>query len=222
MSAAIFVILSLVVLYFSQKILLRQFVRLVNRFGGSRKALIVLWSIVFLPGTVIHELSHFLFAILVGARTGKIEVFPEFLEDDDGEGGVALGYVQTQKLNPVQGVLVGLAPFIVGVALLVWISTAIQSSYLTASVSSLVLQGYLFFTISNSFFPSRSDLNHAIPAGITIVIIAVILWLVGVQFSYTPSQQVLSLMQTVFITLLISTGLNSLISIPLFLLRRFL
>ena len=218
--AIIFLLLSLIFLYFSGQILLRQLTYLVHRVGGSRRFLIVLWSLVFLPGTIIHELSHFFVAILVGARTGKVEIFPEFLDIDNDEGGVALGSVQTQKLNIIQGVLVGLAPFFVGLGLLVWFGFLILQSYSSASYWLLVSQGYLFFTISNSFFPSRSDLVHVVPAAITVGIIGAIAWLIGVQFSFSPTKQVLDTAQTIFLTTLSSTTLNLVISMVLYLIRR--
>lgn len=218
--AIIFLLLSLVVLYSSGHVLLRQLTHLVHRAGGSRRFLIILWSLIFLPGTIIHELSHFFVAILVGARTGKIEIFPEFLDIDDQDGGVALGSVQTQKLNILQGVLVGLAPFLVGLGLLVWLGSLILESYYLSNFSILLLQSYLFFTISNSFFPSRSDLVHVIPAAITVTIITALAWLVGVQFSLNISSSVANVAQTIFITTIASATLNFLITLVLYFLRK--
>ncbi len=219
--AFVFLLISLIFLYYSGRVLLYQLTHLVHRTGGSRRFLIFLWSLIFLPGTIIHELSHFFMAILVGARTGKIEIFPEFL-DEDSHGGIALGSVQTQKLNIIQGVLVGLAPLFLGLGLLVWLGTLILQSYSTTTYSTLILQIYLFFTISNSFFPSRSDLVHAIPAVVTMAVISVIAWLVGVQFSISPTKVVIETVQTIFLTTIASTFLNLAISFLLSLLRKVL
>lgn len=218
--AIIFLIISLFFLYISGQILLRQLTYLVHHAGGSRRFLVILWSLVFLPGTIIHELSHFFVAMLVGARTGKIEIFPEFLDVDDQDGGVSLGSVQTQKLNILQGVLVGLAPFFVGLGLLVWLGSLILHSYYSLDYATLAVQGYLFFTISNSFFPSRSDLVHVIPAAITVVLIAVILWLVGVKFTFAPTKNLLDIAQTIFLTTILSIALNLVISLILYLVRK--
>ncbi len=219
------VIFCLILLYLSQKKLVSIFGRLIHRFGGSRNSLIIFWSIIFLPGTVIHELSHFLFAILTGARTGKIEIFPRILEEDfesEEKGGVTLGFVQTQKLNPIQGVFVGLAPFFVGLALLIWISSSIQSSYLSTSYYLLIFQGYLFFTISNSFFPSGSDLKHVIPATMILAILAFILWYLGVQFFWKPSTQFYDVLNTITLTIASSAVLNLIIIILISILNKVL
>lgn len=211
-------------LFVTQKWLMVQISKLIHKLGGSRNSLIVVWSIIFLPGTVIHELSHFLFAILTGARTGKIEIFPRFLEEDwedeESGGNVTLGYVQTQRLNPIQGLFVGLAPFIVGIAMLVWISSQIQLSYLSASYFLLAFQGYLFFTISNSFFPSSSDLKHVYPVVITLIIILAALWFFGVKFLVTPSAAFYDLLTTMSLTLMFSALVNLAIVIMLFLANK--
>lgn len=222
MLSVFWVILTLVILYFSQKSLLHQFSYLVRHFGGSRKFLIILWSLIFLPGTVVHELSHFLFAILVGARTGKIEVFPEFLEGEDehSDGSVALGYVQTQKLNIIQGVLVGLAPFIVGLCLLVYLGTLITSNYYLQNYQLLIFQVYFFFTVSNSFFPSNTDLTHVIPAAISLIVLVLTGWFFGIQFVFNLPLSFQNNLQTISIVLLGGSLLNLLISLFLHLPRR--
>ncbi len=211
-------------LFVTQKWLMIQISKLIHKLGGNRNSLIVVWSIIFLPGTVIHELSHFLFAILTGARTGKIEIFPRFLEEDwedeESGGSVTLGYVQTQRLNPIQGLFVGLAPFIIGMALLVWISSQIQLSYLGASYYLLAFQGYLFFTISNSFFPSGSDLKHVYPVVITLIIVLAALWFFGINFLVTPSAAFFNLLSTMSLTLMFSALVNLAIVILLFLANK--
>ncbi len=217
--AIIFLLISLVFLYISGQILLSQITYLVHHVGGSRKFLIIFWSLIFLPGTVIHELSHFFLAILVGARTGKIEIFPQFLEEDNDSGGVALGSVQTQRLNIFQGVLVGLAPFYVGLGLLVWLASSISNSYFAESYYLLFAQAYLFFTISNSFFPSRSDLAHVLPATIILSLTVLFLWLIGFQFSYNPGGTFLGVVETIMFTLLASSVLNIVISLIFYIIR---
>lgn len=211
-------------LFVTQKWLMIQISKLIHKLGGSRNSLIIVWSIIFLPGTVIHELSHFFFAILTGARTGKIEIFPRFLEEDredeESRGKVTLGYVQTQRLNPLQGIFVGLAPFIVGMALLVWISSQIQVNYLSTSYYLLAFQGYLFFTISNSFFPSSSDLKHVYPVVISLIIVLAALWFFGINFLVTPSAAFYDLLNTMGLTLMFSSILNLSITTTLFFLNR--
>ena len=218
------VLLSLFFLFLSKGWLTWQMSRLVHRLGGGHRGLIIIWSLIFLPGTVIHELSHFFFAILTGARTGKIEILPQFLEEDweDESRGrsVALGYVQTQKLNPVQGFLVGTAPFIVGLILLVWLSSLLRQSYLSQNIYLFLLQGYLFFTLSNSFFPSWSDIRQTLPLVIITAVSLLVLWILGVQIIFGPPAQIISLANTLTTTISISIALNLVLTLLIFLTNK--
>jgi hypothetical protein len=179
----IYVILSLLGLLFTKKKLTSEVSDFVRRLGGSQRAVIVIWSIFFLPGTIVHELSHFLTAALFGARTGKIEIFPEYLEEElEGNSSrVVLGSVQTQKLNPVQGFFVGTAPFITGLPLLIWLASLLVDSYQAKNTGILLLEGYFFFTIANSFFPSWSDIKQAVPFVIISLFFGLVAWYFGFQ-----------------------------------------
>jgi hypothetical protein len=205
--------LSLVILFLSKKWLTATIAKLVHRLGGSSHTLIVIWSLIFLPGTVIHELSHFFLAIITGARTGKIGILPEYLEDDwadeAGDKSVALGYVQTQKLNPLQGFFVGISPFITGLIILIWLGSLIQSGYLAGNIPLVFLEGYLFFTVANSFFPSWSDIKQTLPLVVIFLVVLIVFWIMGIHLLFTPGPQIISLANTVTTTVLISTFVNA-------------
>ncbi len=208
----VFVLISLLLIFFSKKWLTVEISHLIHLFGGGNRSLIVIWSLIFLPGTVIHEMSHFFFAIITGARTGKIEIFPELLEDDwedEGRGQtVALGYVQTQKPNPIQGFFIGTAPFVVGLILLIWLASLIQTSSGSGQWAVAFLQGYLFFTVANSFFPSWSDIRQTLPLVIIVFVAGLLAWILGFQIFISPSSKIISLSDTISTTLLISVVIN--------------
>ncbi len=216
--------ISLLLLFFSKRWLTVEISRFIRKFGGGHRATIIVWSIIFLPGTVIHELSHFFFAILTGARTGKIEIFPEFLEEEweeEGKGqNVTLGYVQTQRLNPLQGFLVGTAPFLVGIVLMAWLAQLLRANYDLGQYLNVFILGYLFFTITNSFFPSWSDIKQTIPLVIICGVIILIFWILGFQIFLQPNAGFISLMDTVSTTVLISVIINLLIIAIFFLLNK--
>ncbi len=204
----IYLILSLIFLYLTKSWLTKKISRLVHQVGGDRNITIWFWSVFFLPGTVIHEISHFLVAAGTGARTGKIEIMPEFIEEDEDGGGVALGSVQTQKLNPIQGFLVGVAPFVTGLILLMWLSKLIPNSFQTQNYYLLAGQVYLFFVIANSFFPSWSDIRQTLPLIAISVSTLVTLWIVGIGFSFQSSATInnlfLNFSQVIFLCSLLN------------------
>lgn len=194
---------------------------LIHRFGGSQHSTMIVWSIIFLPGTLIHEISHFLVAALTGARTGKIEIFPEYLEDSDEKSThVALGSVQTQKLNPIRGFLMGIAPFIFGMALLVWLAFLLQTAYSEGNTWLVILEGYLFFTIANSFFPSWTDIKQTLPFVIISLVVALLAWYFGFQISLSSTSYVWTVLDSLWKAVLISILLNLAIIGVLFILNQ--
>jgi len=219
----IYVLISLVILFLTKKKLTQSLGNFIHSLGGNQHTAIVVWSIIFLPGTIVHEISHFLFAALTGARTGKIDIFPEYLEsrsDDEGSVRVALGSVQTQKLNFIQGFLVGTAPFITGIALLIWLAALLQTSFSAGNTPLFLLEGYLFFTIANSFFPSWPDIKQTLPLIIILAILTILIWFFGFQISLSSSSFVWGILDSLWKAVAISILLNlALIGIIFILLR---
>ena len=210
--------MALILVFLTKRSLGKTLSYLVHKLGGGQHGTIILWSIIFLPGTIIHELSHFFFAILTGARTGKIEILPEYLSEDfedEGQKSVALGYVQTSQLNPLQGFFVGLAPFIAGSVLLVWFSLLINSSYQQANYPLLSLVLYLFFTVTNSFFPSWVDIKQTLTFIVLIIVV-----LLGFYFYQLPSLSINLPYQSLLNTLNQSLFLAALLNLILIILIK--
>jgi hypothetical protein len=138
----------------------------------------VLFSILFFPGVLLHESSHYLAARLLGVRTGRFSILPRPLSN----GRLQLGYVETAAADPLRETLIGAAPLITGglfVAfagvnrlnlLALW--TQIQAGNLSTffhTFSSLLsrpdfwLWFYLLFTVSSTMLPSASDRHAWLP-----------------------------------------------------------
>jgi hypothetical protein len=64
-----------------------------------------LFSLLFLPGVLLHETSHYLMAHLLGVKTGRFSLIPKKVED----GRLQLGYVETAKTDFVRDALIGAA-----------------------------------------------------------------------------------------------------------------
>ena len=74
-------------------------------------------ALFFLPGTLIHELAHFLFAVLLGVPTGTIYVLPVYEEHQ----GIRMGSVKIAQVDPFRRTLIGLAPLVVGILIIFFI-----------------------------------------------------------------------------------------------------
>lgn len=122
---------------------------------------VIFYSIFFLVGVVIHELSHLLTAEILGVRTGAIKIFPEEIKS----GSLRMGSVQTVSADPFREAIIGAAPFLVGITL----TTAIVSSQFgflynfrldrwpdfITPINILLL--YLVFSIANTMYVSKED-----------------------------------------------------------------
>jgi hypothetical protein len=133
---------------------------------------LVLYSILMLPGVLLHEGSHWITATLLGVRTGRLSVVPARLPD----GTLRLGYVETEPVDFLRESLIGAAPLLFGAAAIVFVGysrlgvgpvgDALARGDLlgmAGAVRAMVgladfwLWLYLIFTISNSMLPSASD-----------------------------------------------------------------
>jgi len=74
---------------------------------GDREAAVWLYALPLLPGVLLHELSHALAAYLVGARVGRVSVFPVRRGDR-----IQLGFVPVERTGPLQTALIGLLSLI--------------------------------------------------------------------------------------------------------------
>lgn len=156
---------------------------------GQLERAVIFYAIVLLPGVLLHELSHWLSATLLGVRTGSFSVIPRLQSD----GTVQLGYVEYYKgrnLGPIRESIIGGAPLLAGTAVILLIglrifnvtdlAAAIQSGQISTLSTALgsvfqandfLLWLYLIFTVANGMMPSRSD-RRAWGAFIWVMIIA--------------------------------------------------
>jgi hypothetical protein len=131
-----------------------------------------IFSILLLPGVFIHEISHLIMAVLLRVPVLRISLIPEVTK----KGKIRLGFVQTAKTDVIRDSMIGLAPFIVGLFILVYIGTSkfgiitflIQSNenngelFLTLlrelpKVPDFGIWFYFAFAISTTMVPSESD-----------------------------------------------------------------
>lgn len=121
----------------------------------SHRAGIALYAFLFWPGTIFHELSHWLMAEILRVRTGKIEILPDLETIQAGEQ--RLGSVATVQTDPFRSFLIGFAPLFTGVAALVGLGYALNKLWMTGPWWQILCVIYGIITISNSMIVSRQD-----------------------------------------------------------------
>jgi len=160
---------------------------------------VALWVffLIFLPGTLVHELSHWLAAKLLGVRTGRIVIWPQAKKG----GTLWLGAIQVGQADPLRSSLIGLAPLISGSLLVAFIGAHLQLSALgealvsgrweamwqalvhSVSLPDFWLWVYLLFAIANRMLPSPADREPWKPVIAFLTLLSVVI----VGAGWTPS-----------------------------------
>jgi hypothetical protein len=134
-----------------------------------------IFSLIFLPGVFLHELSHYLMAKSLRVPTGRFSVIPQPLPD----GRLMLGYVETAKSDILRDSLIGAAPLIAGTVFVAYVAVyrldmRVLWDVLRNGQFNLFWMGiralpyaenfflwfYLAFAVSSTMLPSQSD-RHA-------------------------------------------------------------
>jgi hypothetical protein len=153
-----------------------------------------IFSMIFLPGVFLHELSHFVVAKILRVRTGKFSIFPQSLPD----GRLQLGYVETVRSDIVRDSLIGAAPLIVGTLFVAYVAIYhLQMRVLwdafrngqfdlfwlgvraLPQVPDFYLWFYLAFAVSSTMMPSESDRHAWLELVISIGVLVGIALLIG-------------------------------------------
>ncbi len=182
-------IIEFILLFFLAKKLIKSLFLLLFRITRSQNVVINALAVIFLPGTIIHELAHLLVAGIMLVPVGEISVLPEV------EGnGVKLGSVQIGKVDPFRLTIIGVAPVLVGMVLIFGILYFGQSSSHLAWWQ-IALGLYLIFEISNTMFSSKKDIAGTI--GFVVAILVVFIAIIVALYFLRPL-----LLQNIWIRLL--------------------
>jgi len=200
---------------------------------------VALFSLLFFPGVLLHEGSHYLMAKILGVPTGRVSLIPESLEGNR----LRLGFVETGETDILRDALIGTAPLLAGglfVAyvgivrldlLTVWGGLAsrnydialvgLQASF---SATDFWLWFYLMVTVSSTMFPSPSDRRAWLPVALIVLLLVGLALLFGagpwMSSNLLPAlNQALRGMAVIFA---ISGGVHLLVLLPAWLLRTIL
>ncbi|MFH2102939.1 MAG: hypothetical protein ABIJ39_06240 [Chloroflexota bacterium] len=173
----------LVLLMFVQRTLHRELIAILLILTRRPAVTQILFSIIFLPGVVLHESSHFLMAKLLGVKTGRFSIIPRTTAD----GRWQMGYVETAPGGILRDAFIGLAPLVAGCLLVAYIakyqiSLLVLKDFAQAGYWELFWMGigllpkmpdfwlwfYLTFAISSTMLPSASDRRAWVPMGLLV------------------------------------------------------
>lgn len=189
-------IAELALLYLLSRRVIQTMYRLLHLLTRSRTIAIWIVSIVFFPGTVVHELAHLFTAEILGVHTGKLTLVPESLEGTE----IKAGGVMIAETDPLRRTLIGVAPVIWGITLLAalsyWLPNLWQQTIVTInqgntstdySLYALLLILYALFSVSNSMFSSPEDMKGVIPFVVTLGLFTAAGYVAGLRVGLTDA-----------------------------------
>jgi hypothetical protein len=160
---------------------------------GDPEMALILYALPLLPGIILHEASHALMAILLGARIGRISIRPKLAGQR-----VQLGFVPVEKTDAVRASLIGLAPLLAGVGIILAIGylvfdigavgSALVAGYWDRAIEGLAgmleapdawIWAYVIFAVSNTLLPSRADRQAWLPVILFLLLAMALIWVAG-------------------------------------------
>jgi hypothetical protein len=167
---------ELFALFMLSRALTRSISWTVYRLTHSQTIAIRVLSLLFFPGTLIHELSHAIMAGLLGVRVGTMEFVPKI----DGNK-VKMGSVQIEQTDFFRRFFIGAAPFFIGTSLLLGSLYFASTNHLFENYWMIAFIGYVVFEIGNTMFSSKKDMEGALELLLTLTIIVIIFYFFGVR-----------------------------------------
>ncbi len=185
---------TLVPLFFMKRWINQHIQGLGMLLTGDNEAAMLLYFVLLLPGILIHELSHWLAAKLLGVRTGKISLWPSKRRGNQ----MRLGSVRIAHTDPFRASLIGVAPLISGSFAILIIGQLILG---LGDLGEVLLNGewgplgesllahlqapdfwlwlYLIFAVSNAMLPSETDREPWRPVFLFMGLVALSSYLTG-------------------------------------------
>ena len=190
----LFFILSLLALFVLSQTLSKFLSIAFYKLFKNQKITIYFLAVLFFPGVVIHELSHWLMAQILFVPTGRVEFMPQLRGNE-----LKLGSVAIAQVDPIRRALVGVAPFLFGITIILTLLFFYDKISIPESIKLYVI-GYSIFEIGNTMFSSRKDLEGTVELLLTLLIVSIILFFIGIRIpeswiDYFQSDAILDLMR---------------------------
>lgn len=201
---------EIILLFFLSRLTLQKMYPVLKKTIKKDSYIVFLVSLFYMPGTIVHELSHYIVALILSMNPREMSLFPLI----EGKK-VRLGHVLYEK-NPrdfIRPIIVGIAPFIGGLISL-WI--LIQSKLFPGGVWwQTILFGYLVIAITANMFSSKQDLidvGYLIPVVLLTAFLFYIFPIrIPMSFIEQLSTHILYFIQTIQPPLLFSLGIHAIL-----------
>lgn len=160
----------------------------------SRHSASIAYDLVVFPGVVAHELAHLLAAFVLRVRILRADLFRFRSAGDSRQGEVIV-----ERVDPLRMSLIGAAPLLLGIPLVLWLLSMLPVPPLGlewAVVPGRVFREplhwlglYLVWAISNTMFPSSSDRAAWWVVGLATGVVVALVVLTGQRLSIPEQLQ---------------------------------
>ena len=212
---------EIIAIYFLAHSLLDISFHLFRKIFRSDSPIIWLTALLYLPGTILHEISHYFFALLLAMNPEEVVIFPHIEKDH-----IQLGHVLYHKhpSDVIRPIIVGIAPFFGAIGTL-WV---IELFHLFPGGVwwQTALFGYLIFAITVNMFSSKQDLVDLIYIIPLFLAIGTIIYILGIQINTQVFIHVMNSLESFFkilqIPLLFSIIVHSILIVVIKIILSFL
>lgn len=180
-------VFELFLLYFLSHNVSMLFSRLLYRLTRNKKLTINLLALLLLPGTILHEIAHWLTAVVLFVPVGKISLWPKITSS-----GVVLGSVSMEKTDPVRRLLIGTAPVFIGVGIITGVIYFATKNNLLDNYWNILLLALIVFEIGNTMFSSKKDMEGAIELLLAVIFLGGVCYLLGLRIQVSAIMAFLS------------------------------
>lgn len=173
----IFLFVDLIVLFFVVRYTTKELFLFLLKFTGHKKFAYSVITFFFFPGTILHELAHFIAATILFLRVREIRVFPEFKDNY-----IRLGSVLYEKKDFVRGILVGIAPVFAG--FIFFFAIFYLQLFPSKNMFINIFIIYLIFCVASTMFSSRQDLVDMVYIIPLLLIIWFCIYIFGIDINF--------------------------------------
>ena len=205
---------QIIAIYIISRLIIKELFIFLRKFFKTDFPVFSVVSLLFLPGTIIHETAHFITAILLILPVKSMSIFPKWDENE-----IKLGEVLFIKKDFLRAILVGIAPVFFGIGIL--FSLFYFKIYPANNVGLNILYSYLIFSISANMFSSSQDLKDLILIIPVILFIIIIFYVFNIKINMTNLNVIINKVNFyIFIVLTIDTVLFGILKLSNRYIRR--
>lgn len=152
---------ELLVLFFTSRFIFQALFFFFYKIFRKKEWAAIPVFILFFPGVVLHELSHFLVAEILLVKTHDFVIAPKI-----EHGNFRMGSVEISRTDIFRSFLIGIAPVVLGLLVMLGVLFSyinflhpelFYASFLNILKTVLII--YVIFFIANTMFSSKKDME---------------------------------------------------------------